>query len=216
MKRVSLYLITFFTLGLVANRVLDYWMGYGSSSQDAVMTGGIACMWIAMLAFPALVVTCIVALVKRRDRRWTAGALLATFPVVALLRLAVPHLSVLDGLRDRVAQENSLDDLRHLAQEVDALPTGAEKGSYKSFRHSEVNALKGQLKGQYPFFNWGAGPSDIREQDSIVYVEWGGPMAGYWGFQIGVLGKKPDVAETEKTAGVAALSDDVIVFYMSE
>ena len=218
MKLTSLCALVLTVVCLLMTYVLSYWMGYYEKSYSSLTYRDVLVPVVEFIAFLVIVITWIVSLIRKKQRWWTTGTIIGFLALIGLGQL-MPHSNnlLVYGLRDRLVHENSLDDLRHFAQDFNQLPRQADNlsGDTKSFMSEDL--AKSDLKKKYSFLSWvkGAvfnGPSYVDETDSVVAVRWGGALSGHWGFNIAVNGGKLDLP-SEPYSKALRLSDDIFVVY---
>jgi hypothetical protein len=218
MKLTSLIALVLVVICLMTDYVLNYWYGYYEVSLRPIVWSVILelteFILFPIILFPVLLIICIISLFKKKHRLWTTAMLVGFLALMGLiLERAIPHprILVMYGMRERIMRDYSLDDLRHLARDVDQLPHSPNDppGRDKGFMSEELD--KTGLKGKYPFLSWGKthsfeGPSYIAETDGVVDVRWGGIPSGHWGFSVSVNGKR---AEPEPGTKILRVSDDI-------
>jgi hypothetical protein len=119
------------------------------------------------------------------------------------------------GMRDRMMRDYSLDDLRHLARDVDRIPRSPDLpgSTTKGWMRDELGETG--LKKKYSFLMWPKdpdiqGPSYIAETDGVVDVRWGGALIGHWGFSVAVNGKR---IELDPGTKISRVSDDIFFVF---
>ena len=129
---------------------------------------------------------------------------------------------VLSSLRDRIAHDFTLDELRHFAHDVNQ--SGIISKDW--INHGEISGLTNeqkntfaQIKNKYSFMHWmddGGichGPSILNYgKQGVVDFEWGGALPGHWGCSISIDGTKND-SNLGPDSTVLHLSDDIYLYY---
>jgi hypothetical protein len=107
------------------------------------------------------------------------------------------------GLRDRLAHDLSLDELRRFAREIDQM---SPSGNNKSF--TKMDLANTGLKKTYPFLSWSEGAS-VQETDGVADVRWGG-FVGHWGFSVAINGERLHLPSGPDSKALR-ISDDIFV-----
>lgn len=217
MKRYALYFLFFFSASFVVGRVCAYLEGYGAKLTTVIFWADIFSKPVFLVSLPALVFIWLRSLFKKKDRKFTSGALLAAVVLVTLVNVTCKNFSIEDGVKDRALHDNSLGDMRKFADEIAHLPESGNPGM--RFNRTKIEDVQMRLQGTYPFLSWGRGASHVSIHGSscdIVVVEWGGPPTGYWGLFIAPNGRKLELGDEDANASTVKVSDDIAAFYKSE
>jgi hypothetical protein len=142
--------------------------------------------------------------------------LIGILALMGLRGMLPPPILIMYGMRERMMRDYNLDDLRHLARDVDRIPRSPDfpGSTTKGFMREELGET-GLMK-KYSFLMWPKGvvglegPSYIAETDEVVDVRWGGALAGHWGFNVAVNGKR---IEPEPGAKISRVSDDIFFVF---
>jgi hypothetical protein len=159
---------------------LSYWTGY--HGESFWLPAANFCLWaIGVIAFFGIPVLWIRSLIRRADRLFTTAVLiLLPLTVILFLRSVSPDRPfqlTLEGARDRIARESSLDDFRHFARDLDQTPSTRQSLSGgKIFFPGEFTHTA--LEANYPFLRWGPtmGPGTgpiVSEDNGVVSLLWG-------------------------------------------
>ena len=195
--------------------VLSYELGYGESSYAPILYKQILEVCSTVLFF-SLALIWLNSLLRRRSWNYsTLSISLILIFICASWFLLPSSRMVLWGLKNRVIRDQSLNDIRGFARDVDQI-----KDAYKPHTDSDEKLLMSEdisktgLKAKYPFLRWIRGhsfdgPSFVKEENRVVDVQWGSAYSGHWGFKIRVDGKRIDLLSSPGTS--LRLSDDVII-----
>jgi len=205
MKGFSLIALILMGACLVARYVLSYWMGYYENSFSPLAYRDVLVPFVEAIAILVIIICWIISLIRKRQRIWTTGIVLALLILMAFSQgMPTARYFIICGLRDRLLHDHSLDNLRLFAQEIERMPP---QGNNKSF--TRENLANTDLKEKYPFLSWSQGASDVSEVNGMVGVRWGG-FIGHWGVNVAVNGQKLDLP-SEPAKKALRLSDDIIV-----
>jgi len=208
----------------------NYWLGYSESPRALFASArvvGFAAECVVFLVFMALA---FVGIFQKGNGNFLLNVFLAFWPLYFLtlyssrMVLGPAHALVLRGLHDRIAQDVTLDELRHFARDVDKsgiLPTERDW-----INHGDVSRLDSEkreafsrLKAKYVFLRWMDdgknlnGPSIAKSNyKGFVDFEWGGPLPGHWGCSISINGSKNDPHAGDLEA-ILRLSDDIYLYF---
>lgn len=213
MKRIAALLILM-GICLVSRYALNYWLGYYEQSY-------LPLVWQLLLGLIGFVVALyllfiwIISLVRRNQRLWTTGMLVVLLVLVGIEWILPPRDMITYGLRDRLARDYSLEELRRFTKDIDqTLPQSYQiPGGSKTFNGEDL--AKTGLKEKYPFLSWikethSEGPAYVSEKGGVVNVRWGSSFLGRWGFSVAVNAGKLDLPSEPGTKALR-LSDDIIV-----
>lgn len=211
-----LFLVIIVTV-IIGRPILAYWIGYYEWSFKPLFVSFLLDI-IKDVSFLALLTIWITALVTKKQK--LVSALFLLFSVILFgLNAVFPTdgAMIVLGLKNRLIDDCSLDNLREFAQEFNCTPSTENQNhlGVKSFNQEDL--AKTSFKNKYPFLAWvdsgfGKGPSGVSEYNQNVHVRWGGALVGHWGFSIGVNGAKVDLP-SELGSTVIRLSDDIVVIY---
>ena len=194
----------FYFMGRLEGSFWEFFNPFITAPSDLILLLILGVVWIVSL--------CI-----RKNRLWTTVTLLSGIAVIALLFvLPAPGSLVVYGIRNRVMEQFSIDDLRHFARDVhEKRPNIDITENDPSIK--EQGADYDKLEQQYSFMKWGIGGKGnpyIIDRDGLLTVEWGGALPGHWGFSVRMDGGK-NSPDPEPLTHVLRASED-IYFYHGE
>jgi len=213
MKRLASISLAVTVFCWAARYVLLYRLGYEEDSLLAWRAEDLLSLLGLVFAL-VLVVTWILALIRKRDRVWTTAMLFGNLLLMALLPI-LPSADemVLYGLQERLSHEQNLDELRGFAKDFDQLPALSENDPGTKL-YVRDDLAKTDLSTRYSFLSWAngpgiTGPAYVSESDGVVKVMWGAVDEGHWGFCVSTNGQKLDLSPRQDTP--LRVSDDIIV-----
>ena len=235
MKTASATCVALLGVSLIAISVDSYYNGRAHLYLEPPESTLLANLWEAkVLFFLVPLGLWVVSLIRKKNRLWTTWALfgyiafaaLGTYTFLAALGLGNLTLPLwltpgFAGLRDRVLQKNSLDDLRQFAHDFQQECPGMEVsnshiypvGVYDVGKEASAEAMAARLakfqilRKKYDFLN--LGPMEVRDDGTDVSLSWNGPTKE-WGVCILTNGTQNDpYANHEEFAA----SDDIRFFY---
>jgi len=191
-------------MGRLEGSIWDFFNPFITAPSDLIFMLILGVIWVA-------------SLFARKNRTWTTVMLLSSIAVISsMFVLPPPGSLVVYGIRSRIMEHFSIDDLRHFARNVhEKRPNIDITENDSSIR--KQGADYEMLEQQYPFMKWGVGGEGnpyITDRDGLLTVEWGGALPGHWGFSIRIDGRKNDPNPDPHTH-VLRMSDD-IYFYHGE
>ena len=223
MKLISLVCLVLVLVWQLARYPLFYWQGYDVNSNCLAYDLCIALF--SPILFLVALLTLLASLIRKKHRLWTTCTVLALVGFVALDLKVLPRRAplVIYGLRDRMLRDYSLDDLRHFARDFHQnLPNvGINHGDISALSENQKKGYS-ELQEKYPFMKWeiggrnGAGPSIVEYGNGILYFDWGGPMAGHWGFSVSINGQKNDPAARADPGSFILPQSKDIYFYIGD
>jgi hypothetical protein len=157
---------------------------------------------------------------RAKEQLWTTGMILGAAASIAVQSylLPPPGSFIIYGIRDHVMRDYTLDDLRRFAQDMhqETPNFNISHGNTSGLSPNQRAAFQ-KLAGKYSFLKWGIAKGDgptIEGSDDSVYMEWGGPLYGHWGFSVGLLNGRND-PQPDPDLRILRVSDD-IYFYHGE
>jgi hypothetical protein len=229
MKIITIVWLVLGALLVVLHRVAHYWLGYAESPAAFAVTDPFFGVMAEFVLFLLFIFPAIGTELAKKGRAWSFIGLLGFWPVVLLTFFLVQTFAIpggevtMRGLRDRVMDDYSLDDLRHFAKDVndgeilkdeDLVSQSETSGLTDSQR-----AALAQLVSKYPLMHWldddekWFGPSLLDYgQDNVVAFEWGGDNRGRWGCSISVDGSKNEPVYGSPMK-VLRVSDDIYFYF---
>jgi len=198
-----------------------FWLGYSETLAAIYATNPLWFLGCGMILFFVLLAQMIRSLMRTRYRLWMKTAIIGFFAFFLIpLGLRPAHgLLLAWGIKHRIMQDYSLDDLRRFARDInDALQDKDYDHGYYCYKGSfmflpiEQQPVYDQFRQKYPFLKWNGdgspGPSVYHHGDALS-VYWAGRYVE-WGFSVGLDGG--DNVPPDGVYYVRA-SDD-IYFYM--
>jgi len=215
MKRFSLIVLLLMSICTVAKCALPYFLGYYERSY-ALLFLQFPLVLIGLPLTFCLSLICIIYFFYKQYQLWGAGLSVGLLLFLCLeLLLPASNQFLVYGLRDRLKQDYSLDDLRSFAREIHQMSLSGNNSHLDDGSLKKKESEEFDLKKKYPFLSWiktryTEGPSFYNDIDGVVNVRWGGALVGHWGFSIADDGGKLDLPQR---AGIKVLrlSDDIIV-----
>ena len=215
MKRM-IALLALMGICLASRYALNYWLGYHEQSY-LPLAWQLLLVLISFVVFLYLLFIWIISLVRKNQRLWTTGMIVIVFILMGLGWVLPPRDMIIYGLRERLLQDYTLEELRSFAKDIDqALPQ-----SHQISRNTKIldreDLTKNGLKEKYSFLSWmkvahSDGPAYVSEKGGVVNVRWGSSFLGRWGFSVAVNGGKLDLP-SESYSKALRLSDDIFVVY---
>jgi hypothetical protein len=200
--------------------LISYKLGYQEESY-APLIYPVILELLAIIVFLALLTTWMYSLYRQKYRWWMTGIMAGIMAIAGVEMILPSHgLMIAYGLRDRLAHDYELGDLRRFAREIDNIPRLSGEGVEDTWVFDRKRLAENGLNVKYTFLNWVKGPSSegptfVNERDGTVNVRWGGPLEGHWGFSVNVKGEKLNVPSSPGTTFLP-MSDDICVVSESE
>jgi len=184
--------------------MLSYWIGYYEGSYSPLAYRDVLMPFVGIIASILIAMVWFLSLIWKKHRLWTTGMIIGFIVLIGLERLApYPRDMIAYGLRDRLTHDQSLDELRRFARELEKMPPS---GNNKSFTKEDL--ANTDLRKTYPFLSWSEGAS-AQETDGVAEVRWGG-FIGHWGFNVAINGAKLDLPSSPNSKALR-ISNDIFV-----
>ena len=229
MKIVAVVWLVLAAFLVVVNHAGNYLLGYLETPAALAITDRFFGLLAEFVLFLLFIIPALISELAQKGRLWSFIGLLGFWPVVIVTFLLLqtfakpPGDLMVQGLRDRVMRDFSLDDLRQFAKQVrdgeflkDEDLVNPLNLSGLTFQQKQLFA---QLIAKYPFMRWMDdgdkldGPCLLNYgQEGVVEFEWGIENRGHWGCSISIDGAKNEGIPVPD-AKIIRVSDDIYFYY---